>query len=686
MKRGFALYVAIFAVLVMSILIGGVISYASYATRATARAIDETKCRLAAQSAIEAAKYEITRGFYDYINNAGNVKITPRKSTAYDWFEKVGAARRSIGVGTGFEVTLPAATNICGVTVKARIGYGIVHAANDSEAVLPIVATATVTSAAGGKTSVTLLERCCYGTSRSGVFNYAYFVNNYGWMNGSSIVINGDMRANGNISLTGSTVNGYIIGAVNDELGTDGRVTLSSSPKIYSKATYYSKASSSARATNPPSDNWLENYGGGFEAPDSSTASSSSSGGYGGWGGYGGSSSSSGTYTITDSLKSETDKLIVQEASKTLAMPYISDLSDYIDYAVEEGGTLYIPSWSVTDAAGRTYSGGGALVAAHYDGAGPTGDVTMADNGALVLIGTDSNPIVLNGPFVVDSDIIIAGVVTGQGTLYSGRNIHVIGNITYKNAPSWTHSASTLVSEINARAEANASADMLGLCAKGNVVIGDYSTSNWQSTILPYIRPSSNSSVVMAYTCDESDADIGYPVNFDGDYTQVESTGSKEKVRTSVSSQRVSLGRGQYTTVYTYGDAANAADRRYYESVTDDLIVSALYNANGGSTGITKINAVIYNNHGVFGNPGKSGYTTSINGSLVCRDEAMVFSGNGLTFNWDMRLYESGAEGVSNDNVGLPVGAADFYTLVETESWQQVPDEFNPAAESEASE
>ena len=50
-------------------------------------------------------------------------------------------------------------------------------------------------------------ERIRFALMRSRVFDNAYFVNNYGWFQGSAITANGDVRANGNLYLdSGCTV------------------------------------------------------------------------------------------------------------------------------------------------------------------------------------------------------------------------------------------------------------------------------------------------------------------------------------------------------------------------------------------------------------------------------------------------------------------------------------------------
>src|SRR6185312_13962045 len=64
-----------------------------------------------------------------------------------------------------------------------------------------------------------VLEQDVYlDLSQAHVFDYTYFVNNYGWMTGfnhDSLWVNGDMRANGDFNVTGGTINGQIIGSAN---------------------------------------------------------------------------------------------------------------------------------------------------------------------------------------------------------------------------------------------------------------------------------------------------------------------------------------------------------------------------------------------------------------------------------------------------------------------------------------
>jgi hypothetical protein len=59
------------------------------------------------------------------------------------------------------------------------------------------------------------------------------------------------------------------------------------------------------------------------------------------------------------------------------------------------------------------------------------------DGKPLILMGTDTHPIEIDGTIVVKGDVIIRGVVKGRGTIYAGRNIHVVGDIEYANRPLW---------------------------------------------------------------------------------------------------------------------------------------------------------------------------------------------------------------------------------------------------------
>ena len=662
-RQGFVLVVSLTMALVVAIVVSAIAGYVSHAARETRIFLAKDRCRFAAQSAIEQAKVEIQAGFSDYVGTSGTgIKIDPRQAEVYNWFDHVSTDRRTIGIATAKHtpVTLQDPTNLInGCEVRIAIGLAVVHDLNTPVAEVPVVATGIYTYPDGLEVRATVQERICFATGQSQVFNYAYFVNNYGWMDGSSITINGDLRANGDVSLNASTINGRIYAAENDEVGATGKITLKSSPKIKNTSGYRSAAGHQAR---PDVDDY--NVPGSYDAPAAST-------------------------TITTGLKGTHGSSIVNPEAEPIPMPFVSDLGDYVEFANEKNGTLTYPGYSYTDSAGKVRSVSGGTISAHYQGTGPSGNAALADNGALVLVGTQSNPIRINGPVVVDNDVIIKGYVSGQGTIYCGRNIHIIGDVKYVNAPSWGHpDANDAAVETS-----NATKDLLGLIAKGNIVVGDCTTDAWMNSVGKYINGGS-SSVVEQYACDESDANIGYPTLFQGSYTAqeyvaghgVDGTGYFPKVVPATETYTVNEPqynwRGQITGYKTvtkeravvdengYAVMSDTVGRKYYQTVCDDHVISSLKD----SAGIGQIDAVLYNNHGIFGTPGKSGVKFNLNGSIVCRDEALIFSGSGINFNWDMRLMPRTGN-TTVERLGLPVGPQKPYTV----SWQEVPESLNPA-------
>ena len=626
-RHGFILPTAICLLFVCSLAIAAVLSYVSFTTRMTAVHLGNSACRFAAQSAIESAKSDIYRAFYSYSGSTARVGLM--SGNAFSWFDSYSSGSPST-IGSGNVVTLPASTNINGCSVTPVIHHSA-RIANQPAAVVTIRATATRSNPGGTQSVSTVEERIRFALMRSRVFDNAYFVNNYGWFQGSSITANGDVRANGNLYLdSGCTVNGHAYAARNLELNVIG--SIENTGKMQSLSTYWNSCGNSARPTTPA-------YAGG--------------GYYGG--GY------DPTVSITDRLHPYQD---------VLTMPYISELSEYVTYAQEcngkiSGGTAYR-----LDANGNVASYSLGTIYAHYSGVGPSGNSALSDNGALVLQGTQSNPIILDGPVVVDSDVVIKGYVTGQGTIYSGRNIHIVGDIKYVNPPSWNHpDTNPAVTE-----KANASKDFLGLAAKGNIVMGDYTISSWlgsSSGGLQYYLKSGP--YVQQYICDPSDNTIGYPrtteygwtsneSKFCGDYTQRD--GGK-KVEVSTKTERVQQnGRWTQKTTTTIADSQT---RKYYESVCPEKLIqylcndsqSSYYGGGNYNASITRIDAVMYNNHGIIGHIGNC----TINGSLVCRNEAMIYEGN-LKINWDHRLY-SGFSG----NIGLPMDASQ---PPQTLSWREI--------------
>lgn len=409
-----------------------------------------------------------------------------------------------------------------------------------------VLVTNRVTAVWGGVPRI-IEEVVRYKLNRSSVFDHAYFINNFGWFYGVDCVVNGNIRSNYDVELKSRNLvlNGhsYAVG-VND---------LRKPYQTWRWSTY--KNNSKSEFFRPVYHVDLNKHNGDsvFE-----------------WG-Y----DDSGRHNHVSHLE----------------MPYIGDLTDYKYYAEEKDGTISI--------------GGSPVVTHVYSGAGPSGLDGAADQGCLRLHGTLDDPIVIDGPVVIDGDVIIDGYYTGQGTIYAGRNVHVIGSVIAVDPPQWKQ-PDTAKKFYDETLPDNLQRDFMGLVARGSVVLGD---SDNLGSYNQYLRPPFTG----AYEVNASDGDIGYvsytsgsKSYFDGDYT-------------AVSGERCSS-----------GNPAVPIGRKYYESsVAPDVM-----NSYTPDTNVDRIDAFIYNNHLTVGRLGSS---SMINGGVICRDEALIPAGR-VYMNWDSRV------------------------------------------------
>jgi len=433
------------------------------------------------------------------------------------------------------------------------------------------------------------MVRCEFAPSD--VFESAYFLNNFGWFYGVDITLNGDIRSN---ALMDAKPHSMVLNGTGYSVGTFSGVHYI---QHWSRAYYELNASIYARPMLYPltgqvdGETWEEGY--------------------------------------------DADGFKVVPDSAELKMPYLGDLEQYEEYADHNDGKVF-----------QDMDGDGnpdLVFSVLYDGAGMnTRPQAKADDGTLVLIGTVDNPIILDGPVVVESDLVIGGVVKGQGTFFVGRNVHIIKDLTYENPPKWVKP----LSDVEPVIQATGAADFLGLCAKGSVILGDYTRSNFENKYM-------QSGFVGTYNTDSSDADIGY----------CNTTKNGEPAF-----------KGDYTAYYGSKPADNADDypnktvrRKYYSSSLSDKDFKSL----NPSRKIRHIDAVVYNNH-LFA--GKLASGAQINGSLVCRNEAMILYGH-LEMNWDTRLngdprYEGDPTGMGGGTFApyLPVGDPEFSLL----EWSEI--------------
>jgi len=526
------------------------------------------ECLLAAQTAMEKIKYNTYQGFNAYHENTFSwTNIYWLQTFAYCYSTNGGRLGGILGAG--------AVSPYSNALITATVTNSPVFSTNDTRM---IYITNTVT-ATWGNTTRTIQETVLYTLNRSSVFDHAYFINNFGWFKGVNVAVNGNLRSNYNMELnsTNLVLNGssYAFGE-NDILrpfkSWDAAEYMASTNSTFSRPFYYVDLNTNSSASGIYED--------GYNPDDVEI------------------------YDHVDQLK----------------MPFIGNLNDYIFYAQEKGGTIKTGNTIIVDAVYSTNQVGPSFYTNALTRTGNTGISNAADRGCLVLVGTTKNPIRINGPVVIQGDVIIKGYFTGQGTIYAGRNIHIIDSVIATNPPKWNH-PDTVSNFNNTTLSNNLSKDFLGLCAKGSIVIGNYNTSyftNRGGGVEKYIRPPFTSN----YTVSVADADIGYVSGiangtnyFNGDYTNYFGYKSSDSATNAAT-------------------ATNSVPRRYYESSLSNTNFAKLK----PSATVNRIDAILYNNHLTCGRFG--GASAMVNGGIICRDEALLPGPGTTLFNWDSRIAQ----------------------------------------------
>ncbi|MBL8060486.1 MAG: hypothetical protein JNK63_07215 [Chthonomonas sp.] len=468
-----------------------------------------------------------------------------------------------------------------------------------------------------GEPSKTVDVTARFELTRSQVFDYTYFVNNYGWMdgfNGTDLVVNGDMRANGNFNfLNGSpTVNGSVFANNNDKLVPMAVGLVNSAPIKMAQTTYGTWAPSNPAKLSGESNaayalrvaayqdmiaarrrqgynslthgslgstTFEENRDFVFRS-DASLVNDRPAGA------IIGDSTGLKSWTRTGTSAATTSLLDTQR-TREIIMPDLSDLNRYIDLSTNYRDTKA----TFLDGTPNPNYNQGAWVEMwnsstnSYQRVSTNGVV----NGSVVLIGTDAKPIRIHGPVTVTQDVVIKGTVSGQGTLYTGRNTHIVGGIKYASGPDFRGGAIIGTDAMNEKR------DILGLAARGSVIMGN-PTSFTNSSPLQYMTP------------------VNPPTKTVGTYGRYDEDGN-------------------WIPAYD-AMAVDSTGRRRYQSVVPDSTINSI------AEGVNQIDAIIYTNFVGGGNIGTSGGGVTINGTIISRDEAMVTWSLPIIMNYDNRIRE----------------------------------------------
>lgn len=460
--------------------------------------------------------------------------------------------------------------------------------------------------------------------SRSRVFDYTYFINNYGWMKGFQqnwLYVNGDMRSNGNFDFIDGTgtINGSIIASANDKLIPGAAGLINKSPYKWTDSEYRNAINSSStphRDRMRPAydqakhgtigtsnfENWRDMV---FES-DGSIVGQKAFGAV--------MEDSSGSRSWINNGSTDTTTLLDPRPTDEVIMPDLRDFGDVND-APDLGGQRFARSKAYVDE--KAYYKDGSPNPNHKDNPAAqneflaNGDpnpyykgafvdvwdssqnkyVRISSNGVVsnsaLLVGTSSKPIRIHGPVALKGDAAIAGFVSGQGTIYASRNIHIIGSVKYSNPPNFRGNDPALVEQSVEKK------DFLGLAASESIIMGD--TTNFGSTYpLKYMTP--------PFTKPRLDEDGNTVPAYNATATD-------------------SYGIKKYQSLLQFGSTAST-----YASVA--------------SGGVNQIDAILYTNYVGGGNVGTSGGGMTLNGTIISRDESIVTWSLPIRMNYDNRIRE----------------------------------------------
>ena len=611
---------ALFTALVSTVLAAGLTAAAVSLTGTDRRDVERGEQHLEARALAEAGIHE----------GLAFVRDTLR----FDPFDPLGALDRIAFVGGDLDQPQQVDVAVDRALADGARTFGSYSVAFTARAVgagrqLTLTATGYVPDRATASERRSLQVVVDVATAPSDVFDYSYFINHWGWFYGDTINARGNVRSNGQFDAAGYEPGAF---GVPRFTGVD-----------------------LADPAHPDLTGYRDDNGDGV-------TDGSDGGIYAGW-------------DIVDAADVRGIGGLPENQHQfqpATPMPNLSDMASYETRALAAGASLSI--------------GGGV------DGAGmplpPTQvcDAVLGDEPGelqrVVLIGTAAKPILLNGPVVVRGDVIIKGVVSGQGAIYSGRNVYVAHDLTYLNGVTSYGPASSSEADQETWLAANQSKDFLGLFARENVVLGDFTNSTWKNYVSSWLSHPMNASAEDAGADQLPNTAVGRDgvagtadddtLEDDGVFTVDHYTAEDAALG------RIPAGRAVGDAIPGSGediDGDGACDATITLSAFDlaATLASGTWAGNLppettkfsslSTTKVKTVHGVLYTNHAAAMVTLAYGYDFNLFGALVSRNESMIYGTNSLNLWHDRRLAGGGLFGPLLPQVALPLAVRSWRAL-----------------------
>ncbi len=273
-------------------------------------------------------------------------------------------------------------------------------------------------------------------------------------------------------------------------------------------------------------------------------------------------------------------------------MPSLLDLSYYEALGQSENSSLRVGDTIVT-----------------------SGGATVTDD--AILVGTATAAILVDGPVVFQNDVVIKGYVTGYGCIYAGRNLYIAGDIEYLNPPPSPRPPDEGQDPVTRDqfVYQHQDKDLIGFAARGNIIQGDYTGQNggqWRSDL---------------WLFDMGNEDVG----LDG----IPDTGDEGEGDGVFQAESEDLdGDGEFRNYsYSWADVQTLNDISTFAKYGTNQDIATFSDI--ATNLISTVWGVYFTNHAFAG---RTGYSACYNGSVICKDEAIIFRDQ-LTFNYDERVH-----------------------------------------------
>jgi len=435
---------------------------------------------------------------------------------------------------------------------------------------------------------------------RSEVFDYVYFINNWGWYYGDTIVAYGNVRGNGQFD------------------GGGYRATINAVPRF-------------SKLDGSDLQGYLDEGGviSGWNIAGSQNMR--------------GDANALWTQSDCDAGKCTQDEVGQKKCQhpyeQQVPMPNLSDLTMYEDLAVRKNSSVKLGSTTVF--------------------MNVLGD-DASEKKNLYLCGTATNPIVIDGPVVVRGSVILSGYITGQGAIYCSGNVYIPKNLQYVHPPTTTPTDPDEAAMENWIAT-NAEADAVGLFARQHIVLGDYTNSYWQSYVRSWVQDSRNRSDedsgedLIPNTRAGRDGVMGT-----ADDDILENDGQRTTDTYPVLHQQdgiIPTGKSVGDPIPETGEDIDGDGVRDQTTQMSEFNVPASLNSTYwagnipsgtssysslSSTQITNVDGALYTNHTIGMLTLAYGQNLTFRGCVVSRNEAIVYGTDTCVFRYDYRLLGDG--------------------------------------------